>query len=180
MSNKNVSRFLSLVLRHKPETIGIKLDKNGWVSVSELIGALLLNNRDINLEELETIVATNNKSRFEFNSDRTMIRASQGHSINVDLQLKAVRPPMNLYHGTTEDNMLQIRKSGVAKMNRHHVHLSDNKETAKAVGNRRKSNTVIIIINAWAMYTEGHKFYKSSNGVWLTDQVPIKYFVGEE
>lgn len=176
MSNKsNVSRFLSLVLRHQPETIGIKLDKNGWVDVDELLSALETNGKGIEVNELEDIVATNNKKRFAFNDTKTRIRASQGHSLKVDLALKKERPPFKLFHGTSYDNMLKIMKTGLNKMKRDHVHLSDDLDTAEGVGSRQRGQTVILEIDSGRMHTDGVVFYKSANGVWLTEFVDKKY-----
>jgi putative RNA 2'-phosphotransferase len=175
-TNKSVSKFLSLVLRHKPETIGIELDPNGWVEIDELIDALAKHGKypmDHNM--LEEIVATNDKKRFAFNSTGTHIRANQGHSINVDLALKPQIPPVRLYHGTSELNLPNIMKEGLKKMNRDHVHLSEDFYTAEKVGMRQKGVTVILDIDSKSMFLAGGVFYKSENGVWLTDYVDPKY-----
>lgn len=171
---KHVSKFLSLVLRHKPENIGIKLDKNGWVPVNELLTQLEVHKRGITFDELKEVIESNDKKRFEFNDDETKIRASQGHSVKVDLQLKSERPPNKLYHGTINKNVDTIMVKGLSKMNRHAVHLSDNLETATSVGSRR-GEAVILVVDSAHMYTDGFKFFKSKNGVWLTDNVPSKY-----
>lgn len=173
--NKNISRFLSLVLRHKPETIGIKLDKNGWVLVTDLLEALDKAGKTITQEELKVIVDTNDKKRFEFDEDEIRIRAAQGHSINVDLQLKANRPPRKLYHGTSKEVVDVVLQQGLKKMTRDHVHLSEDFDTAEKVGMRRKGPTYILDIDAARMYADGVKFYQSSNGVWLTNFVDPKY-----
>ena len=131
-----ISKFLSLILRHKPETIGIKLDKNGWVTVSELIEKANLHGNKLDLDSLKHVVETNNKKRFAFNETEDMIRASQGHSVNVDLGYKKQQPPMKLFHGTSEKYLESILKTGLQKRNRHHVHLSSNMETAIDVGKR--------------------------------------------
>lgn len=179
--NKNNSKFLSLVLRHKPETIGIQLDKNGWVSIGRLLDQMEVHGRMIDYEELMDIVNNNDKKRFEIkkadfgdNGYDDLIRAAQGHSVKVDLDLKSERPPFKLYHGTVKKYVDNIMKKGLLKMNRHAVHLSEDIQTAITVGSRR-GKVVILEINSGAMYSENIKFYKSKNGVWLTDNVPSKY-----
>jgi putative RNA 2'-phosphotransferase len=167
------SKFLSLVLRHKPETIGINLDENGWVDVNVLLSAM---NGRISENELNEIVSTCEKQRYAFSEDGKRIRANQGHSVKVDLALKEEIPPQCLYHGTGECYIGVIRKEGIKKMNRHHVHLSDNKDTARKVGSRH-GVPVIITVLARNMYNDGIKFYKSENGVWLTDYINPKYFL---
>jgi len=174
MSVKNNSRFLSLVLRHKPETIGLKLDKNGWVDVDVLLTQLKEHDREMTMLELTEVVTTNDKKRFEFNDEMTMIRAAQGHSVKVDLQLKTKRPPMELFHGTVPRFLPDIRKGGLKKMKRHAVHLSDDIKTAEKVGSRR-GKEIILTIETGAMYADGFKFTQSKNGVWLVDNVPSKY-----
>lgn len=171
-----IGKFLSLVLRHNPETIGIKLDENGWASVDELLQGLKKANRKISMETLEEIVETNDKKRYSFNEDKTKIRANQGHSIDVDLNLKEQTPPRVLYHGTAEASFENIKKFGLVKQNRNHVHLSLDVETATKVG-KRHGKPIILEINAEAMDKDGYKFYLSENGVWLTDNVPIKYIL---
>lgn len=170
MANK--SRFLALVLRHKPETINIKLDNNGWANIEDII-----NNSDFTREELIIIVNEDNKSRYELNPPLTKIRAVQGHSIEVDLELKNTLPPYILYHGTSTDIRIHIfsTKSDLLKMSRQYVHLSEDKTTAINVGKRKSNNVDILKIKAREMYNDNFQFYKSKNGVWLTDIVPFKY-----
>lgn len=168
------SRFLSLVLRHKPETIKIKLDKHGWVLVDELLSQLKAHNRDISMNQLRDIVKFNDKKRFEFSEDGLKIRACQGHSVKVDLQLKAERPPEKLYHGTAHWTRDAIMKEGLKKMNRHAVHLSKDIPTAIQVGSRR-GDSILLEIDAAAMHAENIKFFRSTNGVWLTESVPPKF-----
>lgn len=170
--NKSISKFLSLVLRHKPEEIDITLDGEGWTDVKELLYKLNLPRK-----RLEQVVATNDKKRFEFNDDGTRIRASQGHSIDVNLGLEPQEPPDVLYHGSPCRNAELILTTGLKKMSRRHVHLSADEETANKVGARRGRHFVVVL-DAKAMYSDGHKFYCSANGVWLTDNVPPndKYF----
>lgn len=170
MNVKSLSKFLSLVLRHKPETIGIKLDANGWADVAEILRGM-----KIDMATLEKVVAENDKQRFAFNDDKTKIRANQGHSVKVDVELAEKVPPEFLYHGTIERNANSIAERGLLKMNRLHVHLSADVETAKKVAARRSGTAVIYKILAQEMYDAGYKFYQSENGVWLTDSVPVKY-----
>lgn len=173
-NNENISKFLSLVLRHKPETIGIDLDENGWTNVQILIEKLNQNNFTVDLETLKNIVATNNKKRFAFNQDNSLIRANQGHSISIELGLKEQMPPDVLLHGTAERFAESILKTGLIKQQRQHVHLSTNIETAKSVG-ARHGKPIIFEIAAKKMFEDGFIFYVSDNGVWLTDNVPVKY-----
>ena len=175
MSNKiRISKFLSMVLRHKPHRIGIQLDENGWADVSSIIAGLGKNGYRVNMSMLEEIVATCDKKRFSFNEDKTKIRANQGHSIDIDLGLDAVQPPHVLYHGTAQSSTKSILKQGLLKRKRHHVHLSLDRETALAVG-RRHGIPVILVIDSRAMHQDGYSFYVSDNGVWLTDEVPVRY-----
>jgi len=174
IENKRISKFLSLILRHQPETIQLKLDENGWADVSELIAKAAKGRMHFSFEDLEEVVETNNKKRFAFNEDKTMIRASQGHSIDIDLALKAVQPPDFLYHGTANSNISSILEKGIEKRNRQHVHLSADKETATKVG-MRHGKPVILTIRTKEMFDNGIPFYLSANGVWLTDFVDAKY-----
>jgi putative RNA 2'-phosphotransferase len=169
-----ISKFLSLVLRHDPGSIGLELDENGWAAVEMLIARSAGKGRVFSLEELEEVVVKNDKQRFSFNGDKTKIRANQGHSVEVELQLEKEIPPITLYHGTVERFLTPIRAEGLQKMSRHHVHLSKDKETAEKVGNRR-GPAIILTIRSGEMSKDGFVFYVSSNGVWLTDHVPIKY-----
>lgn len=163
------SKFLSLVLRHKPEEIGIKLDKNGWTSVAGLLKASRLN-----MAELDEIVSTNNKKRFEYNDNKTMIRACQGHSVNVDLGLTPSVPPETLYHGTATRFVDSIFRSGIIAKGRDMVHLSTNIETAINVGSRHGS-PIVFLVKSGDMYKDGFDFIFSANGVWLTKEIPSKY-----
>ena len=169
------SKFLSLILRHKPEIVGLQLDEYGWVNISGLLNALDSNGHSISFELLEQIVQTNNKQRFAFNEEKTKIRANQGHSVSgVDLQFQEIEPPETLYHGTVKKFMASIEELGLKKMNRQYVHLSETLETAMNVGGRR-GQPIILHVQSGAMYRNGFKFYRSENGVWLTDSVPWKY-----
>lgn len=171
---KEKSKFLSLVLRHSPQTIGIHIDQNGWTNVAELLTNAAKQKMFISVEELETIVRENDKKRFSFNDDHTMIRANQGHSINIDLNLSATAPPEYLYHGTVSKFIQSIKSEGLKKMSRQHVHLSNDRATAEKVGSRR-GIPVILSIRSGAMQQDGYSFFQSDNGVWLTDNVPVDY-----
>ncbi len=170
----NISKFLSLVLRHQPETIGIQLDKNGWTDVNELIEKA--NNYGIKFdkETLNHIVATNSKKRFAFNDTLDKIRASQGHSVEIELGYTNQKPPEILFHGTAEKFVQSILDTGLEKRNRQHVHLSSDLETAIKVG-QRHGKPFIFNVLAEQMYNDNFQFYISDNGVWLTDNVPTKY-----
>lgn len=170
----HISKKLSLVLRHQPDAIGISLDEAGWIGVDELLQALAKHRFPVTLEELQEVVHTNDKQRFSFSADAARIRANQGHSIKVDLNLVPVEPPELLYHGTATRFLLSIKSTGLQKQNRHHVHLSADEETARKVGTRH-GMPVILGIRSREMYQDGWVFYCSDNGVWLTDHVPTKY-----
>lgn len=169
-----ISKFLSLILRHQPETIGLALDEAGWADVAALLQKLAAQGTLLSIAELEEVVATNSKQRFAFNEDHTRIRASQGHSIDVELRLTPLTPPEYLYHGTVAKFMAAIKAEGLKKMSRQHVHLSSDKETAVQVGSRRGA-PVILSIKSGVMHGDGAAFYQSQNGVWLTDAVAAKY-----
>lgn len=165
---------MSLVLRHKPEVIGLTLDENGWAHVNELIEKLNANGAAADIALIKEVVATNDKKRFAFNEDQTRIRASQGHSIAVELDLKETIPPEYLYHGTAERFLESILSTGLQKQSRQHVHLSATAETAIAVGGRH-GKPVVLLIKAKEMHGNGYLFYLSENNVWLTDQVPVAF-----
>lgn len=165
---------MSLVLRHQPEDIGLQLDEQGWAKVDELISKMNARGIHINFEIINEVVETNDKKRFAFNEDKTLIRASQGHSIEVELNLSETVPPDTLYHGTAIKYLDSILKTGLKKQNRQHVHLSATIETARAVGSRH-GKPIILVINAKEMLVTGFKFYLSENKVWLTDTVPVEY-----
>lgn len=171
---KGISKFLSLILRHQPEVIGLTLDENGWTDVDELITKMNANGHRLSFNELEEVVATDDKQRYAFSADGNKIRASQGHSVDISLGLDPKEPPEYLYHGTVNKFLDSIRKGGLQKMNRQHLHLSRDKETAVKVGSRRGS-PVILNISSGKMHRDGFHFYLSDNGVWLTDHVPAKY-----
>lgn len=169
-----ISKFLSLILRHKPETIDLKLDENGWADVKELLEKSARNGNSFTREELETVVETNDKKRFIFDDSGEKIRASQGHSVEVEIGFEEKTPPEILYHGTAEKNVEAILQNGLQKMQRHHVHLSTEIETAKSVGTRY-GKPVIFKIETEKMLAENFKFYVSANGVWLVESVPPEF-----
>jgi putative RNA 2'-phosphotransferase len=172
--SKQVSKFLSLVLRHQPELIGIALDDAGWTPVDPLLQQAAAHGVQFSLADLREIVATSDKQRFALSEDGRLIRANQGHSVTVDLQLQPLEPPPTLYHGTVERFLDSIRLEGLIKGKRHHVHLSPDEPTAAVVGQRR-GRPVILRVDAGRMRRDGHLFYRSENGVWLTDHVPPQY-----
>lgn len=164
-----VSKYLSRHLRHDPARIGIELDEHGWVEVDVLLDALAAQRFRLSLEELEAVVAGNDKQRFALRDGK--IRANQGHSVEVDLGLAPAYPPPVLFHGTTGGFLDAIRTEGLKPMNRHDVHLSPDRETAIRVGSRR-GTPVVLVVDAAHMAEQGHLFYRSDNGVWLTAAVP--------
>ena len=169
-----VSKFLSLVLRHDPDSIGIEIQPNGWVDVEALLDASNKNRLSISFELLSEVVSTSDKNRFSFRDDKTLIRANQGHSIDVAIEFEKKSPPAILYHGTIGECLENIRNIGLKKMQRQYVHLSNSIETAKKVGARRGS-PVVLMVDSQGMSLDGYDFYISENGVWLTDSVPSKY-----
>lgn len=175
-TDKTLSKFLSLVLRHQPQLIELELDENGWVSVDELLDKANKNGKGIQVdfEKLKEIVANNDKQRFTFNETFDRIRANQGHSLEVDLALEPQVPPDVLYHGTAQQNIEAIKKEGLKRQNRQHVHLSSNTETALKVG-ARHGRPIVLHIKAGEMQQKGEIFYLSKNGVWLVDKVLPQY-----
>ncbi|MGD1848052.1 MAG: RNA 2'-phosphotransferase [Salibacteraceae bacterium] len=171
---KRSSKFLSLVLRHQPEKIGLQLSSDGWAEVDPLLDKMQQAGLEINLELLQKVVSENDKQRFTFNENQTRIRANQGHSISVDLQLAPALPPDLLFHGTADRFWSSIQVEGLTKRSRQHVHLSADRETASKVG-RRHGKLLLLLIDAVAMHQQGHLFYQSKNGVWLTRAVPPQF-----
>ena len=181
INEKNVedvrlSRFLSLILRHKPQEVGLELDANGWINVNDLIAAINKTKRYINREILERIVSEDDKKRYSFDETKTKIRANQGHSVKVDVELKEVEPPQYLYHGTARKNICSINKKGILASSRLYVHLSADYDTAYTVGTRH-GEPLVLKINAKEMYKAGYKFYLSENKVWLTTRVPTEFLI---
>ena len=175
---KKKSRFLSLVLRHEPEAAGVALDEAGWVAVDELLAGCARAGVPITGDELREIVRTSDKQRFALSDDGARIRANQGHSVEVELGYASAEPPAVLWHGTAEKHVGSIRTQGVHKGARHHVHLSETRETAVAVG-RRHGKLVLLRIDAAGMHAAGLAFFRTPNGVWLTDHVPVEYLAFE-
>ena len=171
---KQISKFLSLILRHDPGKIALQLDDNGWADVDKLLTKINRYEPKLTFNLLEEVVSTNDKKRFAFNEDKTKIRASQGHSVKIDLNYTSVEPPEYLYHGTVDKFLDQIKEKGLLKMSRHHVHLSEDIETATKVATRR-GKPIILKVCSGEMFTNGVEFFKSENGVWLTDAVAPDY-----
>lgn len=170
-----ISKFLSYVLRHHPESIGIQLDRNGWVNIDTLLQQAAKHRQNISRKLLMEVVENNNKKRFTLSDDGKQIRAAQGHSTSqVQMQLTPLEPPAVLYHGTAVQYLDSIKAQGLTPQQRHHVHLSADKQTAQKVG-QRHGKPVILSIDAQAMFAAGHAFYLSDNQVWLTDFVPTQY-----
>lgn len=171
---KQMSKFLSLVLRHEPQAIGLTLDANGWADVGELIAKAAKAGKHYTPELIAEIVATSDKKRFTLSEDGTRIRAAQGHSVEVDLGLAPVEPPVVLYHGTASRSVASIRAEGLRPGSRQQVHLSPDKETARKVGMRHGA-PVVLVIQSGRMHANGIAFFRADNGVWLTDHVPPDY-----
>lgn len=173
---ERISKFISMILRHRPEVIGITLDEHGWADVNELIKGINDTGEEVEFSKatLETIVKTDKKQRYSFSQDKTLIRANQGHSIPVDVELEKKEPPKVLYHGTGSRFVKSIQEQGLLPMERLYVHLSTDVETATNVG-KRHGTPVIFKVNAEQMQKDGYDFFQSVNGVWLTKEVPTKY-----
>ena len=173
MSLNDTSKYIALILRHKPETIGITLDEHGWANVDELIAGIA-KTQSFDMAMLEEIVATDNKQRYSFNDDKTLIRANQGHSIPVDVELKKASPPEILYHGSAEKYEASIDVQGLIPKSRLYVHLSKDYDTAVAVG-KRHGKPIVYKIMSKKMESDGYDFFLSENKVWLTKKVPLEY-----
>lgn len=169
-----VSKFLAQHLRHAPESLGLILRPGGWMPVDDLLAASQRVGFPITYDELIECVETNDKKRFSFDDTGDLIRANQGHSVEVDLQLEESEPPKVLYHGTVERFLASIMAEGLKKGKRHHVHLSKDVDTARKVGARR-GKPVILRVDAGRMHRQRHKFFLSANGVWLTESVPADF-----
>ena len=173
---ERVSKFISLVLRHKPEAANLTVDKYGYAQVDELVAYLNKSTGGFTVTDLDTIVETDDKQRYSYNNDRTKIRAVQGHSFPVDLGLEAQQPPLLLFHGTSTKYLDSIMEKGIISKSRQYVHLSKDVDTAYTVGLRHGAGTVILVVSANQMWKDGYKFFLSDNGVWLVEEVPTKYF----
>jgi putative RNA 2'-phosphotransferase len=171
-----ISKFLAKHLRHAPDALGLRLQPGGWVSVDDLLAASERAGFKINYDELIECVETNDKQRFSFDDTGDLIRANQGHSVEVDLQLEEKEPPTVLFHGTVERFLASIMAEGLKKGKQHHVHLSKDTETARKVGARR-GKPIILQVDAGKLHGQGFKFFLSVNGVWLTDSVPAAFLV---
>lgn len=172
---KSKSKFLTLILRHKPETINATMDGQGWVRCEDIKNNTYNTRKQITTTDLETLVQLDDKNRFSFSECGEMIRANQGHSVEVDLGLTPKQPPKTLYHGTKHHLLNIITKEGLKPMERNYVHLSDDLLTAVSVGERGKGNVIILHVDTDAMFQDGIEFYKSVNGVWLTKEVTTRY-----
>lgn len=176
MNYERISKFISLVLRHKPEVANLSLDKYGYAQVDELVAYLNKKYGGFTVTDLDTVVETDDKKRYSYNNDHTKIRAVQGHSFPVDLGIEAQQPPLLLFHGTSTKYLGSIMKQGIISKSRQYVHLSKDVDTAHTVGLRHGAGTVILVVSAEQMWEDGYKFFLSNNGVWLVDEVPPKYF----
>ena len=175
---KQISKFLSLILRHNPGKIGLTLDEEGWAEVDELMRLAQGRGPHLSRELIEEVVATNDKQRFALSEDGRLIRANQGHSIAVDLGLVPQTPPALLYHGTADKNLPSIMAQGLLPGRRQHVHLSADVKTAVKVG-QRHGRPIVLKVQTGAMHAAGHLFYKSANGVWLVAAVPAPFIAPE-
>ena len=173
---ERVSKFISLVLRHKPDAANLSLDKYGYARTSELVAGVKKKYPEFNKDILIKIVETDDKQRYSFKDNGKLIRANQGHSFPVDLGLEAQQPPLLLFHGTSTKYLDSIMKQGIISKSRQYVHLSKDVDTAHTVGLRHGAGTVILVVSAEQMWKDGYKFFLSDNGVWLVDKVPTKYF----
>lgn len=174
-----VSKYLSFILRHKPDYIGLQLDEFGWANIDELIFKSEKAGTKINLETIEMVVAKSDKQRFSISKDGKSIRANQGHSLAVKLGFQSLQPPDSLFHGTTVKNLERINSEGIRRMQRHHVHLTESSETAINVG-KRYGKPVLLTIDSKSMFKDGFEFFKSENNVWLVDSVPVHYISKSE
>ncbi|CAN7448058.1 RNA 2'-phosphotransferase [Rhizobacter sp. LjRoot28] len=173
-SHESISKFLSLVLRHSPETIGLQLHEGGWASIDALIRLATAHGRPLSRQLVEQVVRESEKQRFALSDDGLSIRANQGHSVKVELGLVKVVPPDELFHGTATRFLDSIRSNGLWRGSRHHVHLSETRDTASDVG-KRHGKPVVLSVRAGAMHEFGYSFFRSENGVWLTESVPFEF-----
>ena len=171
---KRISKSLSYVLRHRPDTVGLELEAGGWIAVETLIASFERAGKTLSAEILKEVVSQNDKQRFEFSNDGLQIRARQGHSVEVELGYEPATPPSVLYHGTATRNLDSIFEHGLLKGRRHHVHLSTNKQTMIQVA-MRHGKPVLLAVQAGHMQADGHEFFVTGNQVWLTEHVPPKY-----
>lgn len=177
--NTKISKFLSLVLRHKPDAIGLNLTEDGWANITELVEKAAKSGLNLPIALIHHVVATNDKQRFSISPDGLWIRANQGHSVPVDLGLKPQVPPERLYHGTARRNLASIKAEGIKRSARQFVHLSIDAQKAVQVG-KRHGNPIVLEVQAGEMQKDGFKFYCSENGIWLTEWVPTSYLIETE
>ena len=175
-SLQSTSKFLSLILRHEPQAIGLTLDQHGWAELETLIALVNANGTQISLALILEVVATSDKQRFVVSPDGKKIRANQGHSVSIDLNLPPQKPPVQLFHGTASRFVQSIRENGLVPGSRQHVHLSVIEATAIQVGSRH-GNPVVLIVKSLEMHSDQYDFFLSENGVWLTSNVPARYLV---
>ena len=175
---KKTSKYIAYLLRHNPSAAELPMDENGWVEVRMLIEGVCKTGRQLDIETLTEIVETDEKQRFSFNEDGSKIRANQGHSLRVDVEMKELAPPAVLYHGTAEKYLASIREKGILKQTRNYVHLSKNPETAQRVG-KRHGTSVVLQVDAQKMHKDGYRFFLSANGVWQIEHVPYCYVTEE-
>jgi putative RNA 2'-phosphotransferase len=173
-SDRRLSKLLSLVLRHNPSLVGLRLDPAGWVDLDELVAGIQERRPGVTRADVERVVATNEKQRFALDDSRNRIRANQGHSVPVDLGLPRRRPPAVLFHGTIQANVARILREGLNRRSRHAVHLSPDRATAARVGARR-GLPAVLCVDAARMHADGYEFSVSENGVWLVEAVPPEY-----
>ena len=175
-TQKKISKFMSLVLRHQPQVAGLTLDEAGWVEVDALLQGMKAQGRGISREQLDAVVRDNDKQRFQFDETKTRIRASQGHSVDVALGYEPAAPPELLFHGTPGQFVDSIRREGLTKQKRHHVHLHENRDVAVDAGGRR-GRPVLLKVESGRMAADGYEFFVTPNRVWLTDCVPPQYLI---
>jgi putative RNA 2'-phosphotransferase len=169
----HTSKFISLILRHNPSVVGVTLDQGGWIEVEKLLAAMNAHGHKVDIDTLNAIVASDRKGRYTVKDGK--IRANQGHSIEVELDLAEATPTGQLYHGTSRNIIPTLMAEGLKKMQRHHVHLSGDVATATNVAKRRGKEYTVLSVDTTAMMRDGHKFYRSENGVWLAEHVPPQY-----
>lgn len=170
-----LSKLLSFVLRHDPGSIGLELDSAGWAPVERLLGRLAATQgRKFSREEIECLVGSSDKKRFTLSADGTKIRAAQGHSVQVDLQLLPTPPPPELFHGTAERFLDAILEDGLKPQSRQQVHLSTDAQSAIKVG-QRHGKPIVLLIAAQKMAAKGFPFYRADNGIWLSDHIPPEF-----
>ncbi|KHN67363.1 RNA 2'-phosphotransferase [Acinetobacter calcoaceticus] len=176
MNEKAISQYLSFILRHKPEEIGLTLDREGWANIEELISkSQPVKNVALDEEIIKNIVSNSDKKRFQISDDGKLIRAVQGHSTtSVNITLNKLIPPTYLYHGTAQRFIDSIKEQGLISKDRQYVHLTENKDTALSVGTRY-GKPEILIINALEMHNSGFNFFQAENGVWLVKHVPVDF-----